>query len=98
MECNNKIQSYARINNSLALKDSIIVNGGALIALPAKSDDPNFWDGSSNLGYHAVCAYGFDKDFIYFKNSWGVNWAQSGYWKFPWIDFTQILEIWTILT
>ena len=39
---NNKIQSYARINNPLALKDSIIVNGGALIALPAKSDDPNF--------------------------------------------------------
>lgn len=39
---NNKIKSYARINNSLALKDSIIVNGGALIALPAKSDDPNF--------------------------------------------------------
>ena len=39
---NNKIQSYARINNSFALKDSIIVNGGALIALPAKSDDPNF--------------------------------------------------------
>ena len=39
---NDKIKSYARINNSLALKDSIIVNGGALIALPAKSDDPNF--------------------------------------------------------
>ena len=39
---NNKIKSYARINNSLALKDSIIVNGGALIALPARSDNPNF--------------------------------------------------------
>ena len=39
---NDKIKSYARINNSFALKDSIIVNGGALIALPAKSDDPNF--------------------------------------------------------
>lgn len=95
---NNKIESYARINNSLALKDSIIVNGGALIALPARSDKPNFWDGPSNLGYHAVCAYGFDSDYIYFKNSWGLDWAQAGCWKFPWIDFTQILEIWTILT
>lgn len=94
----NKIESYAKINDLTSLKNSIIVNGGALIALNAKSDDPDFWKGSSNLGGHAVCAYGFDKDFIYFKNSWGTDWANFGCWKLPITDFNKIIEAWTILT
>lgn len=94
----NKIESYARITNQLALRDSIVVNGGALIALPARSDNPNFWEGDSLLGGHAVCVYGFDEKYLYFKNSWGNEWANNGCWKLPWNDFIQITEIWTILT
>lgn len=61
-----------------------------------------FWTRNSNtttyLDYRAVYAYVFDRDFIYFKNSWGTDWANFGCWKLPITDLNKIIEAWIILT
>lgn len=93
-----KIHSYARITNLPSLKEAILVNGGALIAMIAKSDSNNFWEGPEILGGHAVCAYGYDSHYIYFKNSWGYDWGSNGLWKLPINQFNFITEAWTILS
>lgn len=98
LKAENKIQSYARITNLLSLKKAILVNGGALIAMIARSDSNNFWEGTNILGGHAVAAIGFDNHYIYFKNSWGYDWGSNGLWKLPVEQFNIITEAWTILS
>lgn len=98
MKSNGMISSYARITNILALKKAILANGGALIAMIAKSNDNDFWNGSSVLGGHAVAAIGFDNDNIYFKNSWGYSYGDSGMYRLPIDQFNAVTEAWTIIS
>lgn len=36
------------------------------------------------LGGHAVCAVGYDANYILVRNSWGASWGLNGYFKMPW--------------
>jgi C1A family cysteine protease len=36
------------------------------------------------LGGHAVCAVGYDADYVLVRNSWGEDWGIGGYFKLPW--------------
>ncbi len=48
-------------------------------------------------GGHAVVAIGYDKDYIYFKNSWGTTWAKGGIGYFG-KDYVQhVYEAWTMV-
>lgn len=97
MKNNGMISSYARITNILALKKAILANGGALVAMIAKSDNNDFWNGSSILGGHAVAAIGYDNDNIYFKNSWGTEYGDNGEYYLPIDQFNAVTEAWTIM-
>ena len=91
------IQVFARIPNLETLKESIIINGAALIGLIAKSDSETFWKGTDVLGGHAVAVTGFNSTGLEIKNSWGTNWGRSGYTVLPYEDFSYVREAWTIL-
>lgn len=40
---------------------------------------------------HAVMAYGWDDNWVYFLNSWGVGWGQSGHGKLSWSYYDQFV-------
>jgi hypothetical protein len=48
-------------------------------------------------GGHAVVAIGYDKDYIYFKNSWGPTWAKGGTGYFDKSYAPYIYEAWTMV-
>lgn len=48
------------------------------IPLPLESEN--------SIGGHAIVLSGYDKDHIYFRNSWGTIWGDDGYGKLP-IDY-----------
>lgn len=97
MKTEGKINSFARINNLESLKHAVISNGGALIAMMARSIGDDFWKGDSVLGGHAVAVTGYDREGLIFKNSWGYEYGNSGMWKLPYSDFQSVIEAWTIL-
>lgn len=97
MKNEGKIFSFARIANIESIKRAIVVNGGALIAMIARSEGNSFWKGNSVLGGHAVAAISYDKEGLIFKNSWGYEYGDSGLWKIPYSEASSIIEAWTIL-
>lgn len=92
-----KINTFSRIGTLHSLKESIIVNGPALIALIAKSNESNFWNGPEILGGHAVSVVGYDEEYLIIKNSWGITYGDMGYWYLPYSDFNKVREAWTII-
>lgn len=93
-----KIKSFAKINNSLSLRYSILTHGPALLAFIARSENADFWNGSSILGGHAVACVGYDNEGLILKNSWGYEWGNGGFTKLPYSDFGKVSESWTILS
>lgn len=79
-----KIQSYAKVAATWeAIKQAIYQNG---VVLSGATGSRNGWsqlpirppeDGESTFG-HAIALIGYDKDYIYFVNSWGSNWGEEG--------------------
>lgn len=51
-----------------------------------KEDDIIHGTGES-LGGHAVCAAGYDKNYLYIVNSWGAKWARYGHARVSWEVF-----------
>lgn len=51
------------------------------------------------LGGHAVCAVGYDPDYVFIRNSWGEGWGLGGYFKLPWgyiLDGNLADDFWAI--
>lgn len=93
------ILEYAKITNQPSLKDSILVNGPALIALPVyDTERSDFWNGSKYQGGHAVAAVGFNDLGILIKNSWGSEWNNGGYTILPYDEFNKIIEAWCVIS
>lgn len=92
------ITDYAMITNQQSLKDSIIINGPALIALPVYSYDAEFWNGFKYQGGHAVAAVGFNDLGFLIKNSWGYNWNDGGYTILSYNEFDKIIEAWCVIS
>lgn len=92
--------SYATIKNILAAKLAIVANGPILVALPVYGYHSSFWKESIEskgvIGYHAVTLVGFEDNYFILRNSWGTEWATNGYTFFPYDDFNNILEAWTV--
>lgn len=95
-----KIYDYARVLSYLTLKQSIVINGPVMIATYVRDlHSPTFWKGNSNYGGHATCLIGYDdnKEAFLLRNSWGTSFGNKGYVWFPYKDFNQILEAWTLI-
>lgn len=95
-----KISSYASITTIDGLKQSIFVNGPAIIAVPVYNYTGRMWYkliGDSFLGGHAMLVVGYTKDGFIIRNSWGENWQDKGYTIFPYEDWGMQWEVWTTI-
>jgi len=99
---NYKIQGYALINIVESFKKALFANGPCYIAFPVY--DPqriDFWKpsytGQHYMGGHAVSCVGYLKDCFIIRNSWSVQWGESGYTYYPFKDFGYHWEIWTTI-
>ena len=95
-----KIYDYARVMSLLAIKQCLVINGPVMIATLVKNiNSSTFWKGNTNYGGHATCLIGYDdhKQGFLLRNSWGKSFGERGYTWFPYKDFKDILEAWTII-
>lgn len=93
-----KIERYMKINSFLALKQALLLNGPCVAGLFVK--DPyitEFWNGSQNLGGHAVAIVGYNKEGFIIRNSWGTSYGNNGYSILKYKDFNKVIECWTII-
>lgn len=93
-----KIGEYAKVGGIEAAKRALIVNGPLEVGIPVYSDNINAdcWKGNRMVGGHAVEFVGYNKDGFVLRNSWGTEWSDNGYRLFPYSDFEQVFEIWTV--
>ena len=93
-----KISDFAMIGSMQILKQAIVANGPALIALPVYDSSRNdFWNGAELEGGHCVAVVGYDKNGFIIRNSWGRSYGRNGYWTLPYSDFKKVREIWTCI-
>lgn len=93
-----KINTFSRISTLDSLKQSIITNGPALIAVIVRSEErDDFWNGGENLGGHAISVVGYTSTGLIIKNSWGYQYGDGGFSEMMYDDFGKIREAWTII-
>lgn len=96
---NFKINEYGLIRSQIQLKNAIIMNGPCFAALPVYSWDKFFWKNNGNglMGYHAISIVGYNETGFIIRNSWGKSFADGGYTEIPYNEFSEFIEIWTIM-
>ena len=97
---NLKINLYGKINDILALKYAIVMNGPCCGALPVYSNDKEFWKkkhGDTLLGGHAISIIGYDEGGFFIRNSWGSSFGDDGYTYIKNEDMDIMIEMWTII-
>lgn len=93
-----KIEKYAMVKSEIALKHALLLNGPCVCGVYVMNDDAfDFWNGTKNLGGHAISVVGYNKFGFIIRNSWGPRYGQKGYWILKYEDFDKILECWTII-
>lgn len=94
------IQSYARVETIDGLKQSLMINGPCYISFPCYNNKPKFWiqnEGDKLKGGHAVTVVGYDKEGFIIRNSWGDDWNDDGYTKYPYSEWNTHWEVWTTI-
>ena len=80
------------------MKYSIVSNGGCIFALPVKSMYvPEFWKGNNDLGGHAICCVGYNKEGFILQNSWGYEFGDQGKCVLPYSDIKYLMEAWGVI-
>lgn len=95
-----KIRRYAMVGSALGLKQALIMNGPCVGAFYVYNTGSKFWKkeyGDSFLGGHAISIVGWTKEGFIIRNSWGSSWGDKGYTILPYTEFSNLLEIWTIM-
>lgn len=92
------LQKYALVKNKQQLQSAIFANGPCIAGLIVKDQDrDDFWNGTGNLGGHAIALVGWNKKGFILRNSWGSSWGDNGYTVAPFMDFNKFTEVWTII-
>lgn len=93
-----RIGSFAKVGNMDIAKMAILCNGPLMIGTEAYDDPLRFWKPKGKvLGGHATILVGWDKDGFTLQNSWGYEYGNGGRITFPYEDWNNILEAWTII-
>ena len=88
-----RIRTYARLSGIEEMERSLSVNGPFMAGVEVFSSwfeagrgriplpDPD----ETSMGGHAICIMGYSREGSYFKfkNSWGIDWGDSGYGYLP---------------
>ena len=109
---------YIKCDNLDELADAIYQYKAGLLSIEVRSSFDSFWlrtkktwvlpipeKNERHLGYHCVCAIGYNDDGIIIQNSWGKNWGYNGLAVVPWdypIDECRAIiderKIWDIIS
>ena len=94
-----KIRKYAMVKSDYMLKQAILMNGPCLAALKVYNFNFEFWDKHNGeyQGGHCISIIGWNKNGFIIRNSWGSSWGNKGYTLIPYEDFSEMIEIWTII-
>ena len=95
-----KIEKYAMVGEELPIKQSLLLNGPLVGALPVYNEGKYFWrndNGERFRGGHAISIVGYDADGLIIRNSWGTSFGDKGYTHINWNEFKKFYEIWTII-
>ena len=94
-----KIRKYAMVKSDYMLKYAILMNGPCLAALKVYNFNFEFWDKNNGeyQGGHCISIIGWNKTGFIIRNSWGSSWGNKGYTLIPYDDFSEMIEIWTII-
>jgi hypothetical protein len=96
-----KGKSYFRVDDTLeAFRQSVFQNQSPIATgirwnrayRPNKEGRLPLPTGKKTLG-HAICCVGWTDNKLWFRNSWGKNWGNEGYFNIPFIEFNEH-EIW----
>lgn len=84
-----RVESYARCDTDKDVKHALMQYSPVLMAVEWYSDCKVCKDGTidfditSDVGYHAVMAYGFNEKGWLCQNSWGKSWGDGGRFILP---------------
>jgi len=95
---NYRINGYAAITTIDGLKDALVNNGPALLAIPIYNYGQYLWeqgDGDYFRGGHAVTVVGWTTEGFIIRNSWGAAWNGDGHTIFPFSHWGMQWEVWT---
>ena len=95
-----KINNYARIYTLNELKQALYIKGPCIIAVPVYNYSDRMWHqntGDEFLGGHDMCVVDYDDELncLWIRNSWGVEFGESGYVKMSYQDFQDAWEWWS---
>ena len=94
-----RIRKYAMVKSDYMLKQAILMNGPCLAALKVYNFNIEFWNKNDGeyQGGHCISVIGWNKNGFIIRNSWGSSWGNKGYTLIPYKDFSEMIEIWTII-
>lgn len=84
-----KVESYAKCTTNEAVKYALMQYSPVLMSVKwydkydLCDDSTICFDATSDNGYHAVMAYGFNEKGWLCQNSWGKNWGNNGRFILP---------------
>jgi len=89
--------TYALVKDIESAKRCIIMNGPLMACIPVHGYLDDFWNGSDELGAHAVLLTGYNSRGFELRNSWGKSYGIGGYIEFPYDSFSKGFEYWTLI-
>lgn len=97
---NHRIKGYAQVETIMDAKRALYKNGPLIISFPINNHDiPQFWlhtyTDTRYAGSHAVTVVGYDAEGFMLRNSWGIQWGDKGYVKYPYEQWGMHWEVWT---
>ena len=94
-----KIMLYGKLTSQILIKQSVYINGPCILGMPVRDDiREDFWNGSKNLGGHAITCVGWDNEGLILMNSWGSDYGFNGKTILPYDEVhSKILECWAII-
>lgn len=93
----NRIAEFARVRSINGLKRALLEVGPCYLALKLYDSSEKFWlkKGRNIDAGHAVAVVGYNKTGFILRNSWGVDWGDSGYTVIPYEDYDDaVIECW----
>jgi hypothetical protein len=88
---NFRINSYAALSSANEMKIALTNYGPCIIGVMVYNFGAEPWNQEcgTSQGGHALAVVGYDENNFIIRNSWGESWADKGYTKLPFKDYSK---------
>lgn len=94
------IESYARLDNEMAIKTALQNGYGVIFAAPCPSfktdKDYVYRMNNPKYGYHGMAVIGWKGDYALCPQSWGTSFGNKGFCYVPFTDVLALGDVWAI--